>query len=496
MAATDVEKLIAEILGKHSRAEQVGALCGAGEDLLGAEDLTSAMACFDRGLKVDPRSTRSWVGRAKVLTQRGRQGEALGCLDRALDVDPHDSRALVTKADVLLKMGLRDEALACYDRATASAPDDAHVWINRGRMLEEMKRAQDALDAYEKALAIVESPTLRARQANLFIEMGRTASAVKCLERAAESEPDNAEWWFRLGLAHGNLRADSAARVALERYLALAPKGPHATQVRTILGQIARHAPAETTKKESAPLDADEEAEEVAFLQSSDGSYGPPDDDWLVDPQPRRDHGGDASPRGPAESDPVDEPEGSRDSMLEEVQTLLLLKRNVEALRILDVLAKDNDDVEVFVARARALNAVGEHDAAVLSSERAVELDPGHVEAQHVLGRTLLDAKSDVRALDVAERLLAVRATDAEAHRTRGRALVALTRHLEGAYAFEKAVLYAPQDAESWFLLGRTLRLLRRFDAARDALTKARGFAKATRLELVAPIEALLEKLA
>ena len=127
MAATDVEKLIAEILGKHSRAEQVGALCGAGEDLLGAEDLTSAMACFDRGLKVDPRSTRSWVGRAKVLTQRGRQGEALGCLDRALDVDPHDSRALVTKADVLLKMGLRDEALACYDRATAGAADGAHV---------------------------------------------------------------------------------------------------------------------------------------------------------------------------------------------------------------------------------------------------------------------------------------------------------------------------------------------------------------------------------
>lgn len=490
-----MEKLIAEILGKHPRAEQVAALCGAGEDLLGADDLISAMACFDRSLKLDPRSARSWVGRAKALSQRGRQGEALGCLDRALDAEPDNSRALVTKADVLLRMGLREEALACYDRATASAPDDAHVWINRGRMLEEMKRSQDALDAYDKALAIAESPTLRARQADLFVAMGRTASAVKCLERATESEPDNPEWWFRLGLAHGNLRADPAARVALDRYLSLAPRGPHATQVRTILGQIARHAPAETVE-ESRPLDADEEAEEVAFLQSADRSFGPADDDWLVDPQPRRDYGGSEPPRDDTENDSPDQPLGSRDAMLEEVHTLLLLKRNVEALRLIEVMAKDDDeDVEVFVARARALNAVGEHDAAVLSAEKAVELDAGHIEAQHVLGRTLLDAKSHDRALDVAERLLATRATDAEAHRIRGLALVALTRHLEGAYALEKAVLYAPQDAESWFVLGRTLRLLRRFDAARDALTKARGFAKSTRLELVKPIEALLEKL-
>lgn len=500
--ATDVEKLIEKLLAKHPRAEQVDALCGAGEELVASEDLAGAMACFDRGLKVDPRSPRAWTGRATVLSRRGRQGEALGCLDRALDIEPAHPRALVSKADVLLKMGLRDEALACYDRATEATPEVSHVWINRARMLEEMGRENDALEAYEKALALAESPTLRARQADLLQKMGRTASAVKALERAVQTDPDTPDWWFRLGVAQSNLRSDVDARKALERFLSLAPKDVRASQARTMLDQMARHAVVPSSKEPPAPFDADEEAEEVERLAREvvrkDGDDDDEEeDDWLTEQRPSPARASEDESAGDA-STSEDDPDGSSvDARFEEAQTLMLLGRNVEALRILEALLKEGvSTIEVILLRGHVLSALGEHVASQRSAERALEIDPKHAGAQRLLARALIEDRQEARALDVAEKLIEQHGHDSEAHRLRGRALVASGRHVESVYAFEKAVMYAPEDAESWFVLGRTLRLLRRFDAARDALTKARGFAKATRPELVGPIEALLEKLA
>ncbi len=110
---TGVEKLITDLLAKHPRGEQVEALCGAGEDLVNADDLDGAMTCFDRALRIDPRNAHAWTGRATVLGRRGRQGEALGCLDRALEAQPRNARTLRCKADIPLKMGLRDDRPAC-----------------------------------------------------------------------------------------------------------------------------------------------------------------------------------------------------------------------------------------------------------------------------------------------------------------------------------------------------------------------------------------------
>lgn len=267
-----------------------------------------------------------------------------------------------------------------------------------------------------------------------------------------------------------------------------------------MLDQIARHASLPSTEEPAAAFDADEEAEEVDRLARevvrTDGEDDGEEDDWLTDrgPTPTHGAGADGGERNERTSDPD---AASADSRYEEAQTLMLLGRNVEALRILEALTKEGvSKIEVVVLRGQVLSALGENEAAQRSAERALEIEPDNVVAQRLLARALLDGRQEARALDIAERLVEQRGNDPEAHRLRGRALVASGRHVEAVYAFEKAVMYAPEDAEVWLALGRTLRLLRRSDAARDALTKARTFAKATRPELVGQIEALLEKLA
>ncbi|MBS2019278.1 MAG: tetratricopeptide repeat protein [Deltaproteobacteria bacterium] len=521
---TDVEKRIAELLAAAPRAEHADVLCREGEDLV-PTDLETARELFDRALKVDPRSVRAWTGRGTVLSRAGRQGEAIGCLDRALELDPTSSRALVTKADVLLRMGLRDEALACYDRATAATPDEPHVWIHRARMLEEMGRPHDALDALENALRAGESPTLRARQAELLLAMGRGASAVKCLERAVHADPTTSEWWYRLGVGHANLRNEDDARLAFTRFFALAPKDPRVSEARTILEQMARHGPSRGAP--AGPIDADEEEEDARLAPVVHTRDPDDEDDWLVERRSSRpsDDGAREGAREGARADATSEGEAAPDprsleSRYEEAQSLLLLGRHVEALRVLDELVKDgSSSVEVQMARAQALATLGEPEAAVRAAEQAAcgsagggtredargtaeggtregaPADAARIDAQLLYARLLLDVKSDQQALDVVDRVLEARPDDAEAHRLRGRALVALARHVESIFAFEKAALYAPEDAEAWFLLGRTLRLLRRAAPAKSALEKARILAKAKRQDLVAPIESLLEKL-
>jgi Flp pilus assembly protein TadD len=80
-------------------------------------------------------------------------------------------------------------------------------------------------------------------------------------------------------------------------------------------------------------------------------------------------------------------------------------------------------------------------------------------------------------------------------HRLRGDCLLALGRHLEAVYAYEKAVHHAPIDARGWLALGRLLRLMRRTPAARAALEKARELSEGSRAEIANEARALLDRL-
>ena len=132
-----VEEIIAAVLARNPRPQQPLALCSAGDGLVKDGDIDSALACFDRALRLDPTCARAWVGRAAILNRQGRV-EALGCVNRALDADPGFAPALVLKGDMLRKRGVREEALACYEQALNASPELVTPWLSRATVLYEL----------------------------------------------------------------------------------------------------------------------------------------------------------------------------------------------------------------------------------------------------------------------------------------------------------------------------------------------------------------------
>ncbi len=75
--------------------------------------------------------------------------------------------------------------------------------------------------ALERRLGAVETPHNQGKLGSLLLQQGRAKAALPSLERAAEGEPDVAEWAYRLGLARQRSGSLESALEAYGRALAL-----------------------------------------------------------------------------------------------------------------------------------------------------------------------------------------------------------------------------------------------------------------------------------
>lgn len=132
--ALAADRRIANLIARSPRSEHLPGLATLGQELLDANDLDGALACFDRALRIDQAYLPAWVGRSDALARKNRAGEALGCLQRALDRDGTFAPALLLKAQILERLGCHAEAtevlvrLACLPstrKKTSTPPRSA-----------------------------------------------------------------------------------------------------------------------------------------------------------------------------------------------------------------------------------------------------------------------------------------------------------------------------------------------------------------------------------
>ena len=114
--ALAADRRIANVLARSPRSEHLSVLCALGHELLDADDLDGALACFDRALRIDLGCLAAWVGRGAALSRKNRAGEALGCLERALDREATFAPALLLKAKILEQLGCHAEASEVLER--------------------------------------------------------------------------------------------------------------------------------------------------------------------------------------------------------------------------------------------------------------------------------------------------------------------------------------------------------------------------------------------
>ncbi len=100
------------------------------------------------------------------------------------------------------------------------------------------------------------------------------------------------------------------------------------------------------------------------------------------------------------------------------------------------------------------------------SLERAVKINPDHVDALANLGVALHEEQQFTEALSMIERASAKAPNRVDLHDKRGFILQDLGRHEEAIKSFEMALSLEPNFADAWFHLGNSMQELRDFKSA------------------------------
>lgn len=221
-------------------------------------DLIGASRLLDTGRAIKSGKPRALVACGRLMTLRGRLGEAQDLFDRALDIEPDNVDALIERARLSIRVG--DDADACtwfhrigfrethgdswlidwfdaslrcgrIEDAIAIATGlcrhfaaDAGNWFRLGLAQQAARRHAQALDAYRHAASMnPRLPMLRNNWGAAYLELGRHDEARQLLEATLAEDPDHAFAWTNLASVLLKTGKIDDGLVAAERACALAP---------------------------------------------------------------------------------------------------------------------------------------------------------------------------------------------------------------------------------------------------------------------------------
>lgn len=247
--------LVLEMQGEKARAESMyrralerdpefpQALNNLGLLLRTQGRLPEAIRSFERALEEDGRFVEAQVNLALTLEQQGELGGARVAYARAIELLPRDALVRANYGQLLLEFGERGEAEVELRRALSLAEEDPAVLLTIGNGLRRAGASEPAVRAMRRAIAARKegpTPALLAELSLAERAAGDREASEKTLEQALKLDP-------RYALAHylvaGLLASRGAYRDAAkhyERYLALEPRGPHATKAKQHLSEVRR----------------------------------------------------------------------------------------------------------------------------------------------------------------------------------------------------------------------------------------------------------------
>ncbi len=101
-----------------------------------SQDYESAIASYDRSLKLEPNDSQAWIERGNAWLQLERYEEAISSYDKALALEPDSYGILVKRCIVLLYLNRFEELNLSYRCMSQLAPHDRDSWYLQGLMLK------------------------------------------------------------------------------------------------------------------------------------------------------------------------------------------------------------------------------------------------------------------------------------------------------------------------------------------------------------------------
>jgi tetratricopeptide (TPR) repeat protein len=395
----EAEELCQQIIRAHQNVFDALHLLALVQSLLGKKE--TALANFDRALRLQPDYAEALSNRGNTLHELGRYDEALASFDRALKARPGYAEALSNRGVTLHNLKRYEEALASFDAALKKQPNYARALSNRGNTLHELKRFEEALASFDHALkAQPESPEALCNRGVTLHELKRYEEALASYDRALKVWPDYARALSNRGLTLHELRRHEGALASFDRALRAQPDfiDPLAYRGNT-LRELKRY----------------EEA-----LDSYNRALGARPDDAET-----------LSNRG---------------------LTLHELRRHEEALDSYDrALAARPNYAEALSNRGITLRELNRFEEALASYDRALAARPDFAQALSNRGNTLRDMKRLDEALASYDSALRLEPDYAEAHSNRGVILHELKRFDEALASYARAVQLRPDYGDAHY---------------------------------------------
>ena len=242
---------------------------GTGQPTVSKEELERLKAEREKGL-----NENALIAQLNPALQAKDWATAEPILQKLITMNPARWDFQQALGNAQLSLNKYDEAVATYEKAiplaeNASKNDPksdpakakaavAQMLTNEGNAYLKLKKNDKAVESYTKAAAMDPNPgtayfNLCATQYN----SGNTQGALAACDKAIAADPNRADAYFIKGSLmlgdskqdkDGKLQAPAGTSEALNKYLELAPDGPHAGDVKAMLQAIG--AKIETSYKE------------------------------------------------------------------------------------------------------------------------------------------------------------------------------------------------------------------------------------------------------
>jgi len=254
-------KVKVQIKGEGGAVDDVSVEMSSGKPGggLSKEEMEKLKAEREKGLNINALISQYNAAQAAKNWQ-----EAADLLKKMITAEPNRWEYQKALGDTQLNLGQYQEAADTYEKviplaenATKTDPkaDPAKAKAAVGQMLTnegnaylKLKKNDKAIEAYTKAAAMDPNPgtayfNICATQYNT----GNTQGALVACDKAIAADPTRADAYFIKGSLmvgeskldkDGKLQAPAGASEALNKYLELAPDGPHAGDVKAMLQAI------------------------------------------------------------------------------------------------------------------------------------------------------------------------------------------------------------------------------------------------------------------
>ena len=195
-------------------------------------------------------------GRTTVPAARTKRSSVVTLAEEMQDV-PKSARKAFQQALNLRGENKFKESLEMFDRSIEIYPPYFQAWTERGHLRLAMENRPDAIKDFEHARQLNPryGPALRGLGLCQF-QLGDYAAAIQTLERAVESEPDNATDYYFMGVAGVALDRRELARAWLQKALNLDPKASVRAHVHLASLLIKEDRPKEAAEELEIYLDA------------------------------------------------------------------------------------------------------------------------------------------------------------------------------------------------------------------------------------------------